>query len=121
MGRKGPFVPTHRVKVDQGSITSLSVGTLVRQINPFAGSDSELYCLDATDWVEGGPPWYLFASDLEPLDNWPEEREKMRKNILSKNKQIEDTQIPHHTLEDEDPSEEIPAPDTAGSPPPSGL
>ena len=85
---KSPFVPTHRVvNYDAPDDQRLKTGLLVRQINPFAsGSPSEpLRCLDERDWQEVNPePWLLVASEVEPLPNWPEERQQMIDAIVAR-------------------------------------
>lgn len=76
MQRK-PFVPTHRLREAIPSLR-LKKGTLLRQINPFAGGRwDHLMMMDATDWRDRRKPWLLLSDDVEPLECWPAERQKM--------------------------------------------
>lgn len=84
MRRRRPFVPTHRVARDLG-LLGLPQGTLVRQVNPFAGdrANDHLQMLDEGDWHRGGDPWILTPADVEALPCWEEEREEMIDRIVN--------------------------------------
>lgn len=89
MARRGPFIPTHRLKFDYPGFTMLYQGMEVRQINPFAGArDADhCHCLDADDWARGGhEPWVFSPAELDPLPCWPEERAKMTEAIMNPTK-----------------------------------
>jgi hypothetical protein len=78
MSEKPPFVPTHRLKRDIPAL-KLKAGTLVRQINPFAGSgpNDQLMCLEEGDRT----PWLFVPDEVEPLPDWPRIRDEMIKQI----------------------------------------
>ena len=85
--RNQPFVATHKLKHDIPQL-KLKAGTLLRQINPFAGDRplDHLWCLDEDDWTHCRLPWIFLPSHVESLDNWPEERQKMIDNICGDRK-----------------------------------
>jgi len=76
MSERAPFVPTHRLR-DAIPELRLAAGTLLRQINPYAGDRFDhLMMLDEDDWNRRRQPWILTPADVEPLDCWPVERQK---------------------------------------------
>lgn len=83
MGKRGPFVPTHRLR---DAVHSLPAGTLLRQINPFAdGRRDHRWFLDEGDWNRGSrDPWILVEDEVEPLEAWPAIRQQMIDEIADR-------------------------------------
>ena len=76
------FVPTHRLVVDIPEL-KLSKGTLMRQVNPFAGPpDDDLLCFTEDDYKRNcKEPWVMLPQHLEPLESWPAIRQEMMDDI----------------------------------------
>lgn len=74
---------THKL-IDDIPQLNLKKGTLLRQINPFAGYGSldECLCLDENDIKEGRrTPWVFYPSSIDPLPEWELIRKEMIKEI----------------------------------------
>lgn len=71
-----PFVPTHRLRNDIPEL-DLKAGTLLRQINPFAGERPDDHLMMLEEHNHPSDYWIFLPQEVEALPEWPAIREEM--------------------------------------------